>query len=109
MKAAVLDKARVRPRVVYPESDGKPIGESDVHIGVILYLRSALRWLFRELRTVYVAADMLFYYEEGEPMSCVCPDVFVVQGIGTHDRKTFKLWEEKVAPSLVVEIGRAHV
>ncbi len=104
MKAALLETAWTRPGAVYPESDGKPIGESDVHITVILYLRQALRWLFRELHDVYVAADMLFYYEEGEPASCVCPDVFVVQGIEPRDRKNFKLWEERRAPSLVVEV-----
>lgn len=32
--------------VHYPESDGEPMGESDVHIDVLLYLRQALRYCF---------------------------------------------------------------
>ena len=31
----------------YPETDGKPMGETDVHIDVLIYLREALRDCFR--------------------------------------------------------------
>lgn len=90
--------------VVYPDSDGKPLGETDFHITVILYLREALRWFFRHADDVYVAANMMFYYEEGVPSSVCSPDVFVVKGIPKHSRRSYKLWEEGKAPCTVFEI-----
>ncbi|RIK40689.1 MAG: hypothetical protein DCC55_14295 [Chloroflexi bacterium] len=90
--------------VYYPESDGKPLGETDFHITVILYLRQALRHFFRRVEDVYVAANNLFYYEEGNPRVFVSPDVYVVKGVSGHDRRIYKLWEEGVAPCVVFEI-----
>jgi hypothetical protein len=69
------------PPIYYPESDGKPMGETDVHIDALIYLREALRDYFRDDPQVYVAGNMLLYYEEGNPAACVAPDVFVVHGV----------------------------
>ncbi len=88
----------------YPESDGKPMGETSVHIAAILYLLGALQAYFRYVPDLYVAADMLFYYEEGDPTVYKVPDVFVVKGVEKHDRRTYKLWEEKRPPSVIFEI-----
>jgi Uma2 family endonuclease len=91
-------------QIVYPESDGKPMAETDVHIDALIYLREALKDHFREASRVYVAGNMLLYYEEGDPTACVAPDVFVVKGVPKHKRRTYKLWEEGVPPSVVIEI-----
>jgi hypothetical protein len=48
-----------QPRIYYPESDGKPMGETDVHIDVLIYLREALRDHFREAPQVYVAGNLV--------------------------------------------------
>jgi Uma2 family endonuclease len=90
--------------VVYPESDGKPMGETDVHIDALIYLREALKDYFRDTPQVYVAGNMFLYYEENNPAACVTPDVFVVQGVAKHDRRVYKLWEEGQAPAVVFEI-----
>ena len=39
---------------VYPETDGKSMGETDVHIDALIYLREALKDSFREAPQVYV-------------------------------------------------------
>ena len=91
--------------IYYPESDGKPMGETDWHISVILYLREALRYVFRADERIYIAADMLFYYVEGKPRLFKVPDVFVVKGVARHDRRIYKLWEEKMAPCVIFEIS----
>jgi hypothetical protein len=41
-------------QVVYPETDGKPMGETDVQIDALIYLREALKDYFREAPQVYV-------------------------------------------------------
>ena len=93
-----------KPAIYYPESDRQPMGETDAHITVILYLRQALRYFFRQAEQVYVAANMFFYYREGEPDARCAPDVFVVKGVPKFDRRTYKLWEEFVSPCAVFEI-----
>jgi Uma2 family endonuclease len=90
--------------VVYPESDGKPMGETDVHIDAVIYLREALKDYFRDTPLVYVAGNMLLYYEESNPAACVAPDIFVVQGVTKQDRRVYKLWEEGQPPAVVFEI-----
>jgi Uma2 family endonuclease len=92
------------PPIYYPESDGKPMGETDVHIDALIYLREALRDYFRDDPQVYVAGNMLLYYEEGNPAACVAPDVFVVHGVAKGQRRTYCLWDEGQPPSVVFEI-----
>jgi Uma2 family endonuclease len=91
-------------QIHYPESDGKPMGETDVHIDALIYLREALRDYFRDDPQMYVAGNMLLYYEEGNPAACVAPDVFVVQGVAKGERRTYRLWEEGQSPAVVFEI-----
>jgi Uma2 family endonuclease len=91
-------------QVYYPESDGKPMGETDVHIDALIYLREALRDYFRDDPQMYIAGNMLLYYEEGNPAACVAPDVFVVQGVAKGERRTYRLWEESQPPIVVFEI-----
>jgi Uma2 family endonuclease len=100
-----MDRIRTRDRqIYYPESDGKPMAETDVHIDALIYLREALKDHFRDAPQMYVAGNMLLYYEEGNPRACVAPDVFVVQGVAKGERRTYKLWEEGQAPAVVFEI-----
>lgn len=89
--------------VEYPESDGQPMGETDVHIEWLIRLRDMLKYRYRDQRT-YVGADMLLYYVEGYPQKFVVPDVFVVKDCDTHARRVYKLWEEPSAPHVIFEI-----
>ena len=89
--------------VDYPESDGQPMGETDIHIEWIIRLRDLLRMRYRGQR-VYVASDLLVYYEEGEPSRFVVPDTFVVLDCEPIRRRTFKIWEEGRTPDVAFEI-----
>ena len=81
---------------VYPERDGKPMGETDSHVIEIADLFTILRDRYRNEANTYVGANMLCYYEEGIPTSTFCPDVFVVFGIPKKSRRTYKTWEEEL-------------
>jgi len=83
------------------------MGETDVHIAQIMELHFALTQHFRNDPQVYVAADLLLYYVEGEPKEFVVPDVFVVRGVPKGERRVYKLWEEGYAPEAVFEITSA--
>jgi Uma2 family endonuclease len=91
--------------IEYPESDGKPMGETDVHIELIINLRCALRDFFRNAADVYVGSNLLFYYVEGDPGKRIEPDVFFVRGVGKGARRVYKLWEEGRPPDVVFEIS----
>jgi len=92
----------------YPESDGRPMGETELHAQVLEDLRFALARRYAGVPDIYVWGNLFFYYREGDPKACVCPDVFLVKGVGKRTdnrRRTYKLWEEGgLAPSLVIEL-----
>jgi Uma2 family endonuclease len=90
--------------VYYPDSDGRPVAESDFQLIPFLYAVDALRTHFRARDDVYVAGNMFIYYEEGNPRAAVAPDVFVVVGASKHVRPSYKLWEEPKGPDVVLEI-----
>jgi Uma2 family endonuclease len=94
----------LRPPIYYPESDGKPMAETDTHRKQMVYLIEALDDYFRDDQ-VYVAGNLFLYYEEGDPHQVVAPDVFVVKGVPKGDRRTYKLWEEDgKGPQVVLEV-----
>jgi Uma2 family endonuclease len=89
----------------YPESDGRPMGETPIHIQEIMDLLAALHRRYRDTADVYVGGDMLLYYVEGNPARCVCPDVFVTLGIPKEpERRSYFLWREGRPPSMVIEV-----
>lgn len=103
---ALKSESQVRPAapVVYPERDGRPVAETDVHIEQLLELRETLAWHFRDDPQVYVSGNLLLYYVEGDPNERVSPDVFVVFGVPKGQRRTYKVWEEGKGPDVVFEI-----
>jgi Uma2 family endonuclease len=92
--------------VFYPESDGQPMGETQIHRKEIVYLTEAFEKRFQAEDDVYVGGDLLLYYRQGDPKKVICPDVMVVRGVPKLPmRRTFKLWEEGEAPCLVIEVS----
>ncbi|MDE0025019.1 MAG: Uma2 family endonuclease [Spirochaetaceae bacterium] len=103
-----MSSSMAAPVVVeYPDSDGKPVAESDFQLNYLVYAREGLRVHFRDRRKrndVYVAGNLLIYYEEGNPRASVAPDVFVVLGVPNHDRRIYQVWHEGRVPDFVLEI-----
>ena len=98
-----MSSADVAYKVEYPESDGKPMGETDLHRDWMIRILDILRYRYRGQR-VYVASDLLVYYEEGAPNRFVVPDVFLVKDCVPGRRRTFKTWEEQRVPDIVFEV-----
>ncbi|MEZ4525999.1 MAG: Uma2 family endonuclease [Desulfobacterales bacterium] len=90
--------------IVYPESDGEPMGETEIHVMVIIELCRTLRHFFRNHPDVYAISNMLMYYEKGNPGAYKVPDVMVVKGVEKHLRRIFRIWKEKAVPSVIFEI-----
>ena len=71
----------VEDGVYYPSSDGKPMAETGIHVTAILMLYQALEDFFRGRDDVYLAANMFWYWEKGNPKARRAPDVMVVTGV----------------------------
>ena len=98
----VQAKAAVVP--IYPESDGKPMAETDVHRSLLTNLVFTLETHFQSEPDVYVSGNLLVYYVQGNPAKCFAPDVFFVRGVPKGQRRIYKLWEEGAAPQIVIEL-----
>lgn len=92
----------------YPESDGRPMGDTEIHAQILEDLRFALVRRYADVPDVYVWGNLFLYYREGDPKACVAPDVFLIRGVGKRTdnrRRTYKLWQEGGrVPSLVIEL-----
>ena len=91
--------------IIYPESDGKPMAETDFHIEEIIRMRQMLKGQFAALPDVYVSGNILMYYVKGDVHQSVSPDILVSFGIGKKQRRTYKVWEEGKPPDFVLEFS----
>jgi Uma2 family endonuclease len=87
----------------YPESDGKPMGETDVHRGWMVRLIDLLSYRYRQQR-VYVSGDLLVYSVKDNAKKLIVPDVFAVKDCDPSQRRIFKIWEEGRIPNTVFEV-----
>jgi len=91
--------------VDYPTSDGKPMGETDLHRQDMMDLIETLKDRFAADPMVYVSGNLLLFYEEGNKRKHISPDVFVVQGVPKlPPRDYYLLWREGRGPDVVLEI-----
>lgn len=90
---------------MYPDSDGRPMGETDHHSEALITLREGLKDFFAGRDDVYVGSNLLFYYERGNPSGRRDPDGLVAKDVrGNHPRRSYRLWEEGVLPCALFEI-----
>jgi len=94
-----------RDEIDYPSRDGRPMAETDTHRDELMAAIESLSARYADRDDVYVAGDLLIYYEEGNPKARFAPDVFVVFGVPKRQRRVYKLWEEGVAPAFVLELS----
>ncbi len=92
------------PTIIYPESDGKPMAETDVHRNLMVDLIHMLEHHFRDA-PFYVSGNLMLYYEEGDTKKSVSPDVFVVHGVDKKQRRTYLTWAEGKTPDFVLEVS----
>jgi Uma2 family endonuclease len=90
--------------VFYPESDGKPMAETDVHRDRMVELIEAIRFHFRDDPQLYVSGNLFVYFEEGNPAKVVAPDFFAVRGVPGGRRRTYKVWKEGKPPAVTIEL-----
>jgi len=101
---------KISPPEIYgkeylPESDGKPMAETDRHRAQMIASLHALEEYFRPEPTVYVSGNIFVYYiDENGGRQSVAPDILVVFGVEKKERRTYKIDEEGKSPDLVIEL-----
>jgi Uma2 family endonuclease len=98
-----MSSVTIQNEIEYPESDGKPIGETDLHRDWMVRILEIFRQRYAGQR-VYIASDLLVYYVEGTPSKFVVPDCFVVLDCDPQRRRTFQTWKELRVPNVVFEV-----
>ncbi len=86
----------------YPESDGKPMGETDLHRDAMFRQIELLKRFFVGQK-VYVSGDLLVYYEPGNNRKFIVPDVFFTKGLQQIQRRIYRTWIEHLPPNFVIE------
>jgi Uma2 family endonuclease len=97
-----MSTAQSLTELEYPESDGKPMAETDLHRDWMVRIIDLLRQRYRG-EPVYVSGNLMVYYVEGNPKKSVAPDTFVVKGVDPGRRRIYKIWDEGRAPDVVIE------
>ncbi len=93
------------PSIFYPESDGKPMAETEVHRDLMIDFIQMLKHHYRDREDVCISGNMFMYYEEGDATKSVAPDVFVAFSVAKKQRRTYLTWEEGRTPDFVLEVA----
>lgn len=97
-----MSAATFTTAIDYPESDGKPMGETDLHRDAMFRQIELLKRFFAGQK-VYVSGDLLVYYEQGNNKKFIVPDVFFTKGLKQTQRRIYRTWIERLPPNLVIE------
>ncbi len=104
--ATVSDQVYFRAperRIDYPTSDGRPMGETDLHRNIMFATIETLKLYYAGQR-VYVSGNILLFYQPGNRRRHVSPDVLVTKGLDQRDRNHYLLWQEGRPPNVVIEV-----
>jgi Uma2 family endonuclease len=100
-----LTSSQLKTPIIYPDTDGSPMAESDPARDYLIYSVEALSIYFQNRDDIYVSGNLFIYYKQGVPSAVVAPDVFVIFGVPNKKRLSYKVWEENnKAPDFILEI-----
>jgi Uma2 family endonuclease len=104
VRSAPLPGTQIDPR--YPDSDGRPMGDTEFHNQALRWLQDALDQYYADAADVYVTRNLVMYYKQGDPKSRRDSDILVAKGVvGKHVRRSFRVWEEGVVPCVLFEVA----
>jgi len=100
---------RSKPKIHYPDSDGRPMADNTLQFQWIVTLQGGLDAMFRDDPDVFVVGDLLWYPVEGDNKLCAAPDALVAFGRPKGYRGSYKQWEEAgIAPQVAFEVLSPH-
>jgi Uma2 family endonuclease len=90
---------------IYPSSDGEPMGETQWHVKQLMMLIDMLEAYFAATTDLVVLANVLLFYEKGNPERFVAPDLCIVRGVPKEPlRSSYFAWKEGKFPDFILEL-----
>ncbi len=90
---------------LYPESDGKPMADTDLHLYWIKRVQDMIETYLSQNPEAYISGNIMMYDIEGPMRTAISPDILVAFGLGQKFRRTYKVWEEGKPPDFVMEFS----
>ena len=90
---------------LYPESDGKPMADTGLHLYWIKRIQDMIETYLSENPEAYISGNIMMYDREGPMHTAISPDILVAFGLGKKFRRTYKVWEEGKPPDFVMEFS----
>jgi Uma2 family endonuclease len=103
----ILHNKAVPPDLDYPDSQGRPMGETPRHRKAMTDAIETLEVWFASDPHVFVSGSMLVHYVPGNRLRNLSPDVVVARGVPKEripERRSFRVWEEGKGPDFVLEL-----
>lgn len=91
--------------IYYPDTIENDMPEGIKHFLLSVQIASTLLAFFANRKDAKVFGNLMFYYEKGNPQRFISPDIMVCFGLENAPDRVYKLWEEKVVPSVVIELA----
>ncbi|MGI8670625.1 MAG: Uma2 family endonuclease [Aridibacter sp.] len=91
--------------IYYPDTIENDMPEGIKHFLLSVQIASTLLAFFANRKDAKIFGNLMFYYEKGNPQKFVSPDIMVCFGLETYPERVYKLWEEKIVPSVVIELA----
>ena len=92
-------------KIYYPSTVENYMPEGIVHFLLNVQIALTLITHFADRKNVKVFGDLMLYYNQGNPKKFISPDIMVCFDLEKAPTKVYKLWEEKVVPSVVIEVA----
>jgi Uma2 family endonuclease len=83
------------------------MAETDLHRILMMALIQALEAFFAGNPLVYVSGNLFVFYEKGNRLRHLTPDIFVVRGVPKRRRDHYLIWEERKGPEFIIELTSA--
>ena len=91
--------------IYYPSTVENYMPEGIGHFLLNVQIALTLMTHFADRKGVKIFGDLMFYYNQGNPKKFVSPDIMVCFDLEKAPTRVYKLWEEKILPSVVIEIA----
>ena len=102
----MIENGMLIDEIVYPYTDGQPLGESVLQHKWILFLFGNLSYLYRDREDVFVGGNNFIYPIQGNPEIVTAPDIYIAHGRPKQDELlSYKIWEQNnIYPQVAIEI-----
>ncbi len=116
LEQALLHRAEIfypgdteEKQIVYPEQREDDMGETSIHIGLVANFFNILKLYLKKREDVFLSANMNLYYDEGNPNKWYAPDILIAFGVHNHERSSYQIWKENVAPQVIFEVSSLRI